>query len=160
MAYEDNNTEMKNDILMTEEDKYAFLKVVKGTSSFNKLKIAKTPLIRGRKPVDFKPLIYKTEAKWEYIRVIGDILWLKTSYKAPNVRVVAIDVSKFDEDKIDEHIVEMIPEHPTNVLEEVYLADGKMVVLYMVDVSDKLEVWDMQYPKCHKIGKINLPDLG
>ena len=57
-----------------------------------------------------------------------------------------LDISNYDKKNPSNSMVEVIPEHPKNVLKGVNCYGGKMVVNYMESAVDKLKVYDFNVP--------------
>ena len=57
-----------------------------------------------------------------------------------------LDIANYDKKNPSNSMVEVIPEHPKNVLKGVNCYGGKMVVLSMENAVDKLKVFDFNVP--------------
>lgn len=92
-----------------------------------------------------KPIYDKMEAEFEYISNNAETVYFRTNLDAANYRIVRLDLK----DAAKEHWVDVIPNHPTDVLDwaEFYTVDGQdyLLVNYMRKVVYHLEL--------HKLGK-------
>ncbi|HEY1039708.1 MAG TPA: prolyl oligopeptidase family serine peptidase [Bacteroidia bacterium] len=84
-----------------------------------------------------------------------DKAFILTNYKASNKRVIAVDLN----DPSMEKAVDIIPE-TKDLLESVTIADDKLILNYLHDVSSKIEVRDMKGALLYEmklpgIGKVN-----
>ncbi len=85
--------------------------------------------------------------------VIGESLYLQTTKGAPNGRVVAAPVATPDET----HWRDIVPERSDAVIEGVAFARGHIVVTYLKNASNVVEVFGMDG---RPVGTVNLPGIG
>lgn len=85
--------------------------------------------------------------------VIGGRLYLHTTKGAPRGRVVVADMAAPG----DAHWRDLVPERQDAVIEGVSFARDRMVITYLQDASNVVEVFDMEG---HPTGVIELPGLG
>src|SRR5690606_3706558 len=67
-------------------------------------------------------------------------LFIKTNEGAPRFRVFTTDRAHLER----RHWREIVPEHPRAVLEDAYVAGGKLVVRRLVDAYSELQVLDLE----------------
>lgn len=80
--------------------------------------------------------------------------YLLTNWDAPNSRVIKVSL-----DDGLENFVELIPEHPENVLSSASVVNfNQMSVVYMEDAHDKLSIYSLESGS--KLYDIELPDIG
>ncbi|GAB1861137.1 Prolyl endopeptidase [Camponotus japonicus] len=107
-----------------------------------------TPLKAGMDISNNLPLtqvVDKLEADYEYITNVGTKAVFRTNKNAPNYKLIAIDLLDYGQDKW----VDLLPEHPENVLDWADAVDGdKFVACYIQDVKNILQL------HCLKTGKI------
>lgn len=85
--------------------------------------------------------------------VVDDTLYMETTLDAPNGRVVAVDLN----DPSRDDWREVIPERRDRVLESVDAAAGRLVVNWLKDAHNVIEVFDLDGDSQ---GEIELPGLG
>lgn len=90
----------------------------------------------SKKNSNFVNLMAQYEFDFSPIDNLGDILYVRTNYKAPRYRLVKIDTNKPDE----KNWVDVIPEKK-DVLESAGFIAGKLVVTYMTDAHSKAEIY-------------------
>jgi len=87
--------------------------------------------------VPFIKLIDKFDAEYDYITNEGTVFTFKTNLDASRYRVITIDF----ENPGPENWKTLIPEHPTDVLENITCVNqNKLIVIYMHDVK-VLKYW-------------------
>jgi prolyl oligopeptidase len=84
--------------------------------------------------------------------IVGDTLYLRTNWKAPKWRVIAVDLKNPNRDRWRE----IVPEGE-GVLENFSLAGGKLVASEIKDVVVRLKLYDLDGKPA---GEINAPGLG
>jgi prolyl oligopeptidase len=82
----------------------------------------------------------------------GDTLFVQTNWKAPNGRMLAIDLRR----PAQEQWREIVPEGP-DAIEHFSLAAGRVFVGYVHDVSTLIRVFD---PDGKPLGEVPLPSIG
>jgi len=132
---------------VTEDGKYLILYVFNGTDPKNRLYY---------RPVDsrgpFVKLLDKADARYDFIANVGSVFYFSTDLKAPKGRVIAIDTEKPQEENRRQIIAES-----ADVIENVTLADNRLVTLYMHDVHSLLKIFDIEG---HFVEDIELPGPG
>ena len=85
-------------------------------------------------------MINKIEAEYEPIANDGNLVYYRTNKDAPNFKIARLDLNK-----PDESIVDIVPEHEKNVLNNVYCVDNdKLLVIYLKDVKQSIEIRQMK----------------
>lgn len=85
--------------------------------------------------------------------IVGDTLYMETTLDAPNGRVMAVDL----ENPARDNWREVIPERDDRVLETMDTASGHLVVNWLKDAHNLIEVFDLAG---RSLGQIELPGLG
>lgn len=101
---------------------------------------------------DFVPLTDSYEYDFSPVDNLGDILFVRTNYKAPKYRLIKIDTNHPEE----KNWVDVIPEKK-DVLESATMIAGKLVVNYMTDAHSKVEVYSYDGTLDHEV---QLPGIG
>ncbi|MFC2086593.1 prolyl oligopeptidase family protein [Bacteroidota bacterium] len=95
---------------------------------------------------DFTKLTTSFDYEYYVIDHINDNLLILTNYRAPKYSLIKIDVNSFDignwKDLISEKNI---------VLENVEIADNKIVTTYIEDAYSKVEIYDLQGKFLHQI---------
>jgi len=82
-----------------------------------------------------RPVFAQLDAQYEAFSVVGDRLLLRTDKNAPKYKVIAVDLSHLDQPVADDVIAES-----KDLLEEVELVGGKLVLNYLVDAKNQLKI--------------------
>ncbi len=147
LVYEDKAHPQRFNIVYTLEDEnYAFLTIsdrgkgLDGNALYYKKK--------GEK--EFKPVVADiTNSSYSVFYNVGDKFYISTNDKAPNDKVVTYDV-------VSKKWTELLPEKP-EPLQSVSSAGGKLFVSYLIDVTTRVYVYDLNgKPE----GEVKLPGLG
>jgi prolyl oligopeptidase len=85
--------------------------------------------------------------------VVGDTLFLQTTFDAPNGRVVVVDLHHPERERWRE----IIPERDDAVIDDVRAARGILAVQYLRDASSRIERFDFDG---RSLGEIELPGIG
>ncbi len=85
--------------------------------------------------------------------IAGDTMFLKTTNKASNGRILAIDLKNPDK----ANWKEIVPTRQDGVIEGFSLAKGILAVTYMVNASNTIELFDYSGKK---LGTLRLPGIG
>lgn len=88
-----------------------------------------------------------------YAEIAGGTAYIHTNWKAPNNRILAVDLDS----PARENWKEIVPERKDAVIEGFTLAGGKLFVNYMENVSSKVRVFD---PDGTYLREIAFPTLG
>lgn len=108
------------------------------------------------------PLITEIEARFSG-DIGGGTLYLQTNWNAPNERVLAVTLADLDLTRADvpplapEQFREIIPARADAVLEGFSLAGGHLIANYLVDVTARVQIFDVQG---RFVRDIALPTLG
>ena len=81
------------------------------------------------------PVFAQLDALYEAFSVVGDRLLLRTDRNAPKYKVIAVDLSHLDQPVSDD----VIPESK-DLLEQVQVVGGKLVLCYLVDAKNQLKI--------------------
>ena len=138
---------------VTEDGRYLFIILNKGTESKNKvyyvdLKDPRNPDLSS--PVT--PLFEKDDAEYYPIGNVGTTLYMQTTLDAPNRRIVSSDIKHPD----PKNWKTVVPESK-NVIEQSLLAGGRVVVMRLVDAKSEVSFYSL---KGKAEGKLKLPGLG
>jgi len=98
-----------------------------------------------------EPVIKDIDARF-FASAVGDELFVQTNYKAPNSRVMVVDLAK----PAPEHWRELVPESE-NAIDSVTLAGGKILVAYVKNATSMVKAFD---PDGRLAFELNLPSLG
>lgn len=138
---------------VTEDGRYLFVYVNKGTESKNNLYYV--DLINPENP-DFTspitPLFDKDDAEYTVIGNVGTTLYVLTTLDAPNRRIVAFDIK----DPSTKNWRTIVPEGK-NVIESAILADSQLVVVHLIDAHSKIEICSLEG---NKKSSLELPGIG
>ena len=106
----------------------------------------------GKRFKNVYPIIEKFEYDYDFITNNEHFVYLKTNNKAPNNRVVRVDLNNPDES----NWVDIVPEDEKAVLDSVICVDrDKLALVYMRDVIDQVELRSLENGQ--PIKKIDLP---
>lgn len=90
--------------------------------------------------LELTQVVHKLEADYEYITNDGTKAIFRTNKNAPNYKLIAIDLLNYKEKWVD-----LLPEHPDNVLDWVSAVDGdKLVTCYIQDVKNILQLHSLK----------------
>jgi len=119
----------------------------KNRLAFQDLKAAKPRIV---------DLIAADTGGYEPLAVIGTKLYVKTNDGAPRGRVISIDLEHPERDRW----TEIVPERPETLpetLEDVIVADSKMLLVYMKDAHSAPDLVTLEGKPVHEVG---MPGLG
>jgi len=91
--------------------------------------------------IEFTSIINEWIGGFSYIHNIGSIFYFKTNYKAAKSRVISINIEK----PAEWDLIDVIPEHDKNVLQNAECINGKIVAYYLESASDKMKVFEYGY---------------
>jgi prolyl oligopeptidase len=96
------------------------------------------PLARGiNSKLEIVGVIKELTNDYDYITSDGSVLYFKTNRKAPNFKIIGIDLNKPEE----QYWTTLVPEHTTDVIRFAKVVNqNKLIVGYLSDVKSKLEV--------------------
>ena len=135
------------DPIVSEDGKYLILEVSKGTDRRTRIFFR----VIGSEDT-FTELIPDLEATYRYIGNDGDLFYFRTNYKAPNGRLIAIDI----QNPAKQYWKTIIPEAP-DAIETIKLAFNQFVVIYLHDAYHRLKRFKLDGTH---LGSIELPMLG
>jgi Serine proteases of the peptidase family S9A len=99
-----------------------------------------------------RPVFGQLDAQYEAFSVVGDSLFLRTDRNAPKYKVIAVDLSRLDQPVTDDVIAES-----KDLLEQVEVVGGKLVLSYLVDAKNQLRIASLDgKPEA----EVPLPTLG
>jgi prolyl oligopeptidase len=148
LIYEDkNNAKRGFGADMTEDERFLNVTPWEGTSG--NMLIVKDIKNDGA----FVTLVDNFKNDWNVIENDGDWLLVQTNYKAPNTRVVAINLAKPDE----KDWKEIIPENKTDVLQNCSIIGGKLAANYLHDVSSSIRFHNLSGKF---LNELKLPGIG
>ncbi len=138
---------------VSEDGHYLFIVLNKGTESRNK--IYYIDLGNANHPdlsAPIKPLFTSDNAEYYPIGNVGSTMYLQTTLDAPNRRIVSFNINDPD----PKTWKTVVPESG-NVIESSLLADGHVVVSYLVDAKSEVSIYstDGKFD-----GQLKLPGLG
>lgn len=121
---------------LSEEGRYLVITVLHGSAADQTEVYFQDLATRG--PIT--PVVHDIPARF-FGSVGGDHLFLQTNWKAPNQRVISVDLKNPGR----EHWREIIPESKDVIQDQgVSLAGGKVFVPYLHDVTSRLSVFDAE----------------
>ncbi|XP_024947163.1 prolyl endopeptidase isoform X3 [Cephus cinctus] len=95
--------------------------------------------IEGKLPL--VQVVDKLEADYEYVTNDGSKAIFRTNKNAPNFKLISIDL----DDYAEEFWIDLLPEHPTNVLDWATAVDGdKFIACYIEDVKNVLQLHSLK----------------
>ncbi len=132
---------------ITEDGAYLVLFVYRGTDPKNRLYIRELG-----KDGPFVELCKDEDAMYLPLGNVGATLFVHTDLDAPRGRIVAIDLANAGKDQWRE----VLAQGP-DVIHEAVMAGGKLVICWMHDAHDLLEVYDLDGGP---VRNIDLPTIG
>jgi len=133
--------------LVTDDGRYLCLFVWRGTNRANGLYLR--PLASDG---PFETLFPEGKAVFDVFGNVGSTFYVRTDLNAPNCRIVTVDLEK----PAPENWREVVPEQD-NAIQRARLVNGMLVVDYLKDAHDFLEVHSLQGGH---VRDIELPALG
>jgi prolyl oligopeptidase len=136
---------------VTEDGRYLFVFVNRGTEPQNRLYVADLgdPL-QPRVDAPIKPLFEKGDASYFPIGNVGATIYLQTDRDAPNSKIVAFDLAS------PERWRTVVPE-VKNPIDQVSVFKGVIAVNYLEDVKASVKLFSLDGKA---IGAIPLPGIG
>jgi len=131
-----------------EGGRYLMIDIYTGIPGKNRLAFQDLKVAQPR----IMDLIAADTGGYEPLAAIGTKLYVKTNDGAPRGRVISIDLEHPERDRW----TEVVPERP-ETLEDVIVADSKMLLVYMKDAHSAPELVTMEGKPVHEIG---MPGLG
>lgn len=132
---------------ISDDGKYLFIHVYKGTASENTLMYREIESDGA-----FKKIISEPDASYEYIDNDKNFIFVKTTFNSPKGRIIKIDLNNPSK----ENWQEIIPEQ-LDVMDSVRFIGGKFVITYMKNAYHTLKTYELD-GKLNEI--IKLPTIG
>jgi len=101
---------------------------------------------------EMKPLIHDIEARF-FVEVGGDHVFAQTNWRAPNGRILDIDLKHPDRP----HWFQIVPEQSDAVIERMHLAGGKVVLIYLKNVVSHIDFFTANGQPA---GEVAFPAIG
>ena len=117
---------------VSEDGAYLIISVRQGTEPKNRLFYK----LLGDPNAEVVELIPNLEAQYRFLGNDGPVFWLRTNFKAPKNRVIALDTRTPGR----EHWAEVIPE-AADLLEGVSLVGEKFIAEYLKDAATQIKVF-------------------
>jgi len=134
---------------LTEDGRYLVIQAFYGSSS-DKTDVYYRDLKQTNSLI--QPIVKDIDARFE-VTPGGDQLYMSTNWKAPNGRVLRVDLQKPGR----ENWQEVVPENSSTTIRNIAVAGGKLFVNYLHDVSSQVMVFtDEGKPQ----GEITFPAAG
>ena len=131
-----------------------------GTKHVNNVSFADISQSNLDKPhLQFTRITDELIGEYNLIHNIGTKFFFNTNYGAPKGKIVMIDIHNYDKKNPSKSMIDVIPEHPKNVMKGASVYGHKLVVNYMENAIDKLKVYDFNVP-ANFLREINLPSMG
>ncbi|OAD58944.1 Prolyl endopeptidase [Eufriesea mexicana] len=100
-----------------------------------------TPEMKITGKLQLTQIIDKLNADYEYVTNNGTKAIFRTNKNAPNYKLIGIDLLDYKQDKW----IDLLPEHPDNVLDWACAVDGdKFVACYIEDVKNILQLHNLK----------------
>jgi prolyl oligopeptidase len=137
---------------VTEDGRYLLIATAKGADNTNRLYSAdlgdpKRPVIGA----GVRPVFEADDAEFSPVGSRGSTLFVRTDHRAPNRRIVAVDLTR-----PDGPWKTIVPE-ASGAIENATLAGGRMLIEYLVDVKSRLTMFDLAGTP---LGDVTLPGAG
>ena len=124
---------------VTEDGRFLMLAVWHGTDPRNGLYFVRLKAGQPPAPEEMVRLMEPGEMAFALVEVAGDRFVVKTDLDAPRGRVVSIDPAAADRDAWEE----LIPQHATDVIEDVSLVGDQLLVTWMRDAANHITVHEL-----------------
>jgi len=132
---------------ISDDGHFLILHVWQGTDTRNRLFYRKL-----NSELDFIELINELEANFEYVGNDGTVFYLRTDFRAPRGKLIAIDITHPEKGSWKTIIPESM-----DVLETVKMSNNQFVAIYLHDAHHRIRLFDISgFPS----GEIDLPGLG
>ncbi|CAG8528462.1 10080_t:CDS:10, partial [Scutellospora calospora] len=139
LIYKDpSNPEYSYEASVSTDGRFVILTIGKDCDPVNKLWIfdLKKTDYRIVENLDFFKIVDNFDAEYIYLANDDMIFYFKTNLKAPRYKIV-----KYDLARPDEGFIEIVCEHPTDVLSfACVIAETNLVLTYMHDVKEKISI--------------------
>ena len=135
LIYEEKDNPKRNIYTnVTEDERFVALNISEGTSG-NML------LIKDLQKANsgFIKIVDNFEKDWSMVDNDGEWIFVKTNYKAPKSRIIAINLSQPDE----KNWKEIVPEDKNAVLQGAGFIGEKLVTTWLHNASSKVKFYDM-----------------
>ena len=101
---------------------------------------------------EMKPLIHDIDARF-YVAIGGDHVFAHTNWRAPNGRVLDIDLKHPDRP----HWFQIVPEQTDAVIERMNAVGGKVAIVYLKNVASEIKFFTVNGQPA---GEVTFPALG
>ena len=150
---------------VSEDGKYLIITVSDGCDPVNRLfllNLSNFDFASSRvDPKLILKIVDNFDASYDYITNRGSVFFFKTNLKAPNSKLVSIDIDTSDATKDFTQLMNVILPESQAVLEGAYcVAHSKFVVLTLENVQHVLSLYDFNNLETRLIKKFDLPCPG
>jgi prolyl oligopeptidase len=138
---------------MTEDGRYLFIYINKGTDPRNKLYVV--DLKDPQKPdlsSPLKPLFDNDDAEYSVLGNVGTTIFLQTTLNAPKRRIVSCDITSPE----SQQWIVIVPEGK-NVIESSGLIAGHVLAQYLEDAKSNVKIYSL---KGKYVSALQLPGIG
>ena len=149
LIYEEKNNPKRNIYsTVTDDERFLSVNISEGTSG-NMLLIKDT-----KNPnAGFVKIADNFEKDWQVVDNEGDWLYIKTNYKAPKNRIIAINTSMPEE----QNWKEIIPEDNNDVLQGAAILGGMLETVWLHNAASKVKFYDLNGKF---LNELQLPGIG
>jgi prolyl oligopeptidase len=133
---------------VSDDGRYLIVHVWKGTASENEIFVKRL----DQEDAEFEALFAGFTNAYEFIEGTGDRLYFVTDKKAPRRRVVVVDMTD-----PKRRLVEIVPEHARDVLNQTAIANSQLALAYMHNAHHTLRMYSLDGEPLHDV---ELPTLG
>lgn len=148
LIMEDRNNKQRGwGASVTEDEKYLVINVWEGSANHNLLAYQN---LETQGPIEW--LIEEPMGRFYLVDNVGDDLYIQTDYNAPKWRVIKMDPENPAESNWDV----IVPESG-DVLQSASITGGKMFLSYLVDVTSRIRVHNLEGEFLYNV---DLPALG
>lgn len=125
---------------VTDDGEYLAIQTMKGTEKVNLFSYAKIdgPITKDTK-LEVEPLIDEWIGQFDAIHNNGTVFYFQTNFKAPQNKVIMIDIKNPKQTEW----ADIIPEDKENILQSASVVNNKLIVSHMVAASDTLSIYDL-----------------
>jgi prolyl oligopeptidase len=132
---------------VSHDGRWLAVHVWQGTASENEMFVQRLDA-----PGELQPLFTGFEHNFDFIDAVEDRLYFATDKEAPRRRIVYVDMNASPR-----QLVEVVPQHPTDVISEAQIVGGRLVVASMHNAHDVLRVHELSGELLHDV---DMPTLG
>lgn len=144
----------------TNDGKYLMVQISKGTDGKVLLYYADLTKAENKKlsnKLTVQPIVSEWIAAVDYVSNIGKTFYFQTDYNAPLMKVVKFNI----EEPEFKNWVDVLPEHPKNVLQQAGSMKNGTVMLasYLENAAEKIKIYNFDTP-AKLIKNIEMPGYG